>query len=72
MTWACGLCSSPRGVAQMTDKTCQCASGEGWRRQEGAGPPRSAARLSGEEGALGGHEGIPESAFGRAGMPGGQ
>ena len=49
-TWACGLCSSPRGAAQMTDKPCQGASGEGggrtegWRRWEGRGHRCQAVR----------------------------
>ena len=36
-TWACGLCSSPRGVAQMTDQTCQGALGESGEGGRGKG-----------------------------------
>lgn len=41
----------------MTDKTCQCASGEGWRRQEGRGPRGPLPGCQGRKGALGGHGG---------------
>lgn len=37
-TWACGLCSSPRGVAQMTDKTCSVPQERGGEGRRGGAP----------------------------------